>query len=185
MSVWSRFRFDKVRWCALAGVPTNKFEAEARAFAMEHPSVMEAFAIECQSLIDNSVQFSFKDVVARVRFTRGVKLSNNLAAPLGQLMMKLFSDEGLSVHLFRMPGRRIRTSWIDRSRPMRMATGTLTAFSNKYGPIVSNKDRDARSKLYYDQDLHAMFIQACKDAIKWYEENGADWKVSVKDILQA
>jgi hypothetical protein len=169
----------------LSGVPNNKFETEARAFAMEHPSVMEAFAEECQVLVDGDSRFSFKDVVARVRFVRGVKLSNNLTAPLGQLIMRLFSHEGISVRLFSLPGRRMRTNWIDRTRHLRTASITLEAFQRRYGPVVSNKDRDARAKLYFDQDLHLMFIQACKDAIKWYEDNGADWKVSVKDILQA
>jgi hypothetical protein len=183
---WGNFRFDKVHWCVLAGHPTNKFESEARAFAMEKPGVMQLFAEECTRIIESDTNFSFKDVVARVRFTHGVKLSNNLAAPLQLLMYKLFNDQRVEC-LYRFQfGRRIRASWTDRTRVLRTATGiTLNAFSNRYGTLLSNKDRDARAKLYYDQDLHLMFVQACKDAIQWYEDSGADWKVSVKDILQA
>jgi len=183
---WREFRFDKVHWCAVAGHPANKFESEARTFAVEHPAVMEMFALECQSLIDENVHFSFKDVVARVRFTRGVKLSNSLSAPLRLLLIGLFTrEEAPGLYYFQPTRRSIRGGWEDRHRLKRTAVGSLNEFSGKYGELLSNKDRDARAKLYYDQDLHAMFAQACRDAVKCYMDSGADWKVSVKDILQA
>jgi len=183
---WNNFQFDKVSWCALAGVPASKFGSAARTFATENPAAMRLFAEECTRLAECRRDFSFKDVVARVRFTHGVKLSNNLAAPLHVLMLRLFSEHFQLGFRHLRSSTRVRHHWTDTHRPMRTLTGiSVTAFVGKYGELLSAKDQHARHRLYYDQDLHLMLIQACKDAVVGYESVGATWKVSVKDIIQA
>jgi len=167
-----------VNWCELAGVPTSKFESQARFFAQENPKVMRLIAEICATLCNGNDRFLVKDVIAEIKFKTGGKLNNNIVAPISHMIKRLLMDRGyvgaINFHLKPYDSFRDRT---------RLSGSRFTEFIGRYGPVANKFDEEARVMLANDQALYDTFITSCKDAVEYCKKYPPTWKISVKDII--
>lgn len=169
--------FSNVTWCELCGVPTNKFDSKARTFAHKNPLVMRRIEVICTRLIEEGECFSFKDVLSDIRIRDGIKICNNIVTALQKMVRAALRYYGYSVQYM---SPRSFTPY----RPKRWVKD-VDKFVDRYGKLLNSKDSAARYILAHDQDLHDVFVRACEDIVKFCETEDVDWKISIKDVLQA
>jgi hypothetical protein len=168
-----------VNWCELMGVPTSKFESQARFFAQENPKVMRLIAEICATLCDGNDRFLVKDVIAEIKFKTGGKLNNNIVTPISRMigrLMRVREYKG-AASFYLVP----RESFYRNKTALSGAR--YIEFIGRYGPVANKFDEEARIMLACDQALYDTFITSCKDAVEYCKKHPPTWKISVKDII--